>query len=75
MTTIDELSQVLGRESAFFTVSGRETDAADLRNLASVATEDEWKLAGEAVTQIQNRGFARGRQLDAKLLSLRDQTR
>ena len=54
---------------------GRETDAADLRNLASVATEDEWKLAGEAVAQIQDRGFARGRQLDAELLSLRDQTR
>ena len=53
---------------------GRETDAADLRNLASVATEDEWKLAGEAVAQIQDRGFARGRQLDAELLSLRDQT-
>ncbi len=54
---------------------GRETDTADLRNLASVATEDEWKLAGEAVTQIQDRGFARGRQLDAELLSLRNQIR
>jgi predicted nucleotidyltransferase len=54
---------------------GRETDAADLRSLASIATEDEWKLAGEAVTQIHDRGFARGRQLDAELLSLRDQTR
>ena len=53
---------------------GRETDAADLRNLASVATEDEWKLAREAVTQIRDRGFARGRQLDAELLLLRDQT-
>ena len=54
---------------------GRETDAADLRNLASVATEDDWNLASEAVTQIQDRGFGRGRQLDAELLSLRDQTR
>ncbi|TRZ74076.1 MAG: hypothetical protein D4R95_02075 [Actinobacteria bacterium] len=54
---------------------GRETDTADLRNLASVATEDEWKLAGEAVTQIQDRGFARGRQLDAELLLLRNQIR
>jgi hypothetical protein len=54
---------------------GRETDAADLRNLASVANEDEWNLASEAVTQIQERGFGRGRQLDTELLALRDQTR
>ena len=54
---------------------GRETDAADLRNLASVANEDEWKLAGEAVAQIHDRGFARGRQLDTELLALRDQIR
>ena len=53
---------------------GRETDAADLRSLAAVATDDEWNLASEAVTQIQERGFARGRQLDAELLTLRDQT-
>ncbi|MEY3806069.1 MAG: hypothetical protein RIR69_881 [Actinomycetota bacterium] len=51
---------------------GRETDAADLRNLASVATEVEWNLASEAVTQIQERGFARGRHLDDQLLSLRN---
>jgi hypothetical protein len=54
---------------------GRETDAADLRNLALVATEDDWNLASEAVTQIQDRGFGRGRQLEAELLSLRNQTR
>jgi len=54
---------------------GRETDAADLRSLAAVATDDEWNLASEAVTQIQERGFARSRQLDAELLTLRDQTR
>ena len=54
---------------------GRETDAADLRSLAAVATDDEWHLASEAVAQIQERGFARGRQLDAELLTLRDQTR
>ena len=53
---------------------GRETDAGDLRNLAAVATEDEWNLASEAVAQIQERGFARGRQLDAELLTLRDPT-
>jgi predicted nucleotidyltransferase len=54
---------------------GRETDAADLRNLASVANEDEWNLASEAVAQIHDRGFARGRQLDTELLALRDQIR
>lgn len=54
---------------------GRETDAADLRSLAAVATDDEWNLASGAVAQIQERGFARGRQLDAELLTLRDQTR
>ncbi len=53
---------------------GRETDAGDLRNLAAVATQDEWNLASEAVAQIQERGFARGRQLDAELLTLRDPT-
>ena len=53
---------------------GRETDAADLRNLAAVATQDEWNLASEAVAQIQERGFARGRQLDAELRTLRDPT-
>lgn len=53
----------------------RETDAADLRNLAAVASDDEWNLATEAVTQIQERGFARGRPLDHELFTLRDQTR
>lgn len=53
---------------------GRETDAADLRNLAAVATEDDWNLASEATAIIQERGFARGRQLDAELLSLRGRT-
>ena len=53
---------------------GRETDAADLRNLASVANKDDWNLASEAVKLIEERGFARGRQLDAELLTLRDPT-
>ncbi len=53
---------------------GRETDAADLRNLAAVATQDEWNLASEAVAQIQDRGYARGRQLDTELLILRNPT-
>ena len=51
----------------------RETDAADLRSLAAVATDEEWNLATEAVTQIQERGFARGRPLDHDLFTLRDQ--
>lgn len=59
----------------FSVVPGRETDAADLRSLAAVATDDAWNLATEAVAQIQERGFARGRQLDAELLALCDQTR
>ncbi len=50
---------------------GRETDSADLRNLAAVADVEEWNLASEAVALIQERGFARGRQLDAELLILR----
>jgi hypothetical protein len=50
---------------------GRETDSADLRNLAAVADDEEWNLASEAVALIQERGFARGRQLDAELLILR----
>ena len=53
---------------------GRETDAADLRNLAAVATEEEWNLASEAVAQFQERGFARGRQLDSELFTLRNPT-
>ena len=54
---------------------GWETDAADLRSLAAVATDDEWHLASEAVAQIQERGFAPGRQMDAELLALRYKTR
>lgn len=50
---------------------GRETDSADLRNLAAVADDEEWSLASEAVALIEERGFARGRQLDAELLILR----
>jgi len=51
---------------------GRETDVADLRNLAAVATQEEWNLASEAVAQIQERGFARGRTLDSELHTLRN---
>ena len=50
---------------------GHETDAADLKNLSAIATEDEWSLASEAVKHIQDRGFARGRQLEVELQKLR----
>jgi hypothetical protein len=53
---------------------GRETDAADLRSLAGIATEEDWNLAVEAVSQIQERGYARGRQLDEQLHALRNST-
>lgn len=53
---------------------GRETDAADLRSLAGIATEEDWNLAVEAVSQIQERGYARGRQLDVQLRALRNST-
>ncbi len=49
----------------------RETDSADLRSLASVATMDDWSLAAEAVALIQLRGFARGRRLVDDLERLR----
>lgn len=45
----------------------RETDAADLRNLAAVATEDEWRLASGAIQLTQERHYARGRKLDTDL--------
>jgi hypothetical protein len=50
---------------------GRETDSADLRELARVADEDEWSRAHESVALIESRGFARGRDLRADLTSLR----
>lgn len=53
---------------------GRETDAADLRNLAATATEEEWNLACEAVAKIKERGYARGRDLDTELHILRGDT-
>jgi hypothetical protein len=39
---------------------GRETDSADLRELARVADESEWSRARESVRLIESRGFARG---------------
>ena len=41
----------------------------------SVAAEDDWNLASEAVKLIEERGFARGRQLTSELHILRNQER
>lgn len=49
----------------------RPTDADDLRALAAVAAEDDWQVATEAVTLIEQRGYHRGRDLSAALASLR----
>lgn len=51
---------------------GRETDAMDLRNLAAVATDDDWNAAAEAVDLITARGFHRNRDLGVDLAALRD---
>lgn len=53
---------------------GRETDAADLRQLAAIADEEEWDRARRAVTAITDLGFDRGRDLGAALTSLRAST-
>lgn len=50
---------------------GRETDMADLRNLASVADDEEWDRAERAVALIEERGFSRGRDLRESLRTLR----
>ncbi|NQV97041.1 MAG: nucleotidyltransferase [Acidimicrobiaceae bacterium] len=50
---------------------GRETDTADLRNLAVVADNDEWNRASLAVQMITDRGYARGRNLEIDLQALR----
>ncbi len=50
---------------------GRETDAADLRSLAAVATDDEWSRAEDAIRLVASRGFSRDRDLAADLAALR----
>lgn len=50
---------------------GRETDWADLRNLAAVADDQEWLRASEAVELIVFRGYGRGRDLVADLARLK----
>jgi len=51
---------------------GRETDASDLRNLAAIATSEEWDRAAVAVGQIMTRGYSRGRSLIEDLRALRE---
>ena len=50
---------------------GRETDHSDLRNLAQVADEFEWQRAKSAVRLVVERGYARDRDLEADLETLR----
>ncbi len=50
---------------------GRETDSADLGQLAAIADDAEWALARDAVVLIRERGFARGRDLVGDLERLR----
>jgi hypothetical protein len=45
----------------------RPDDRADLTRLAQVATDDDWQLAREAIALIEQRGFARKRDLPAAL--------
>ena len=49
----------------------RPMDADDLGALRSVATEEDWVAAGEAVRLIMRRGYGRGRDLAALLDVLR----
>lgn len=49
----------------------RPTDLADLRSLRTVATDDDWAIAWQAVGDIEARGFARGRDLRGALEHLR----
>lgn len=50
---------------------GRETDSADLSQLAAIADDAEWTLARDSVVLISERGFARGRDLAGDLERLR----
>jgi predicted nucleotidyltransferase len=49
----------------------RPADADDLEALRAVATEEDWTAAADAVGLIEERGFARGRNLSAALAVLR----
>lgn len=52
----------------------RPTDVADLQHLAQVATSSDWTLASTACVAIEERGFARGRDLTSAVSELREQT-
>lgn len=54
---------------------GRETDAADLRSLATIADDEEWSRAAAAVEMIDERGYARNRDLVADLQQVRQRHR
>ena len=49
----------------------RPADADDLRALAEVADDVDWSVAADAVALIAERGYSRGRDLDAALRELR----
>lgn len=49
----------------------RPADADDLRALASIADEDDWRVAANAVRLITERGYDRGRDLHAFVVALR----
>ena len=53
------------------TVDERPQDASDLRSLAEIATDADWHTAADAVGLIIRRGYARGRDLDKALTTLR----
>ena len=49
----------------------RPTDRVDLDSLASVAQHDDWAVATRSVALIEERGFARGRDLSVGLAAIR----
>ena len=51
----------------------RPLDADDLEALRAIATETDWKVAGEAAALVMDRGAARGRDLPRLLTLLRTQ--
>lgn len=54
--------------------SDRPQDKIDLHELSKVATRRDWDDASQALVLIKKRGFARGRNLSAKLSALRGES-
>lgn len=52
----------------------RPTDIADLQHLAEVASAEDWQLVSQACATIEERGFARGRDLTSSATELRIST-